>query len=95
MRAVFYNKKKDTPRAHLEREEEKMSFCQHALENTEKIYAIFPTFPNAIFMQLLDATQAGKVTYNCHIHNVTVYFRCTHAFMSEKLLYSRYIRSII
>lgn len=95
MRTVFYSKKKDTQRAHLHREEEMISFCQYALENTEKIYAIFPTFPNAIFMQLLDATQAGKVTYNRHIHNVTVYFRCTHAFMSEKLLYSRYIRSII
>ena len=48
-----------------------------------------------IYYLILFQCDIFQITYNSHIHNITVDFRCPYTFMPQQLLECRDIRSII
>lgn len=51
--------------------------------------------PSCIYYLILFQCDIFQITYNSHIHNITVDFRCPYTFMPQQLLDCRDIRSII
>ena len=96
-----YDKKSAHTAAHTYKNHNKITFCH--IYNSWALNKIMKDQGSVyqrmhcprIYYLILFQCDIFQITYNSHIHNITVDFRCPYTFMPQQLLDCRDIRSII
>ncbi|EKN06430.1 hypothetical protein HMPREF1060_03980 [Parabacteroides merdae CL03T12C32] len=96
-----YDKKKAHTATHTHKNYNKITFCH--IYNSWALNKIMKDQGSVyqrmhcpcIYYLILFQCDIFQITYNSHIHNITVDFRCPYTFMPQQLLDCRDIRSII